>query len=87
MDPQQGEVRRLRDPRGGDLHAVFQTPGLLGISQVNRHGEPQPLRGHARGVRPGPVPAEPDDLSAGLGTPVDLPEDDDRQRLRTRRMA
>lgn len=82
MDHAQRQMRRLGDPGGGDVHEVFQTPGLFGIPDVPRNLAPQTIRGYEGRVRQVHVTAAQDDMGAGLRVPVRLRHDDDMQRLR-----
>jgi transposase len=43
IDPKQRQVRRIRDPRGGDVHEVFQAPVLFSISKVKLNLAPQTM--------------------------------------------
>jgi hypothetical protein len=78
----QRQMRRMRDPRRGDVHAVFSAPVRWSIPEVPLHVAPQPLRVHAWGRRQVPVTAPQDDLGAGGGAQGGLGEEDDLQRVR-----
>ena len=82
IDHKQGQIRRIRDACGGDIHEVFQAPVLFGISKVKLDLEPQTVIVHEGGVRQGQVTAEQHDMGPGLGTQVGLGDDDDIQGLR-----
>src|SRR5215510_9172714 len=52
IDHEQGQIRRIRDSCGGDIHKVFQAPVLFSISKINYHPqsgwfEDAPLKGGA----------------------------------------
>src|SRR5256884_9813479 len=49
------QIRRIRDPGGGHVHEVFQTPVLFGIPKVKLDLEPQPIIVHEWRVRQGQV--------------------------------
>ena len=57
IDHAQRHMRRLGDPGGGDVHAVFQAPGLFGLSKVQLNVAPQTILVHERRVRQGQVTA------------------------------
>ena len=38
IDHEQREIRRIRDPSGGEIHEVFQAPVLFGITEVQLNG-------------------------------------------------
>src|SRR5215510_9237718 len=82
IDHEQGQIRRIRNSRGGDIHEVFQTPVLFGISKVKLDLEPQTVIVHEGSIRQGQVTAEQYAMGAGLGTYVGLGDDDDIQGLR-----
>ena len=77
----------LRDPGRGDVQAVCQPPGLLGVSQGPRHGASSAILGHE--PRGGAVrsTAAAHNMRACLGTPGGLRQDDDRQGVRARLVA
>ena len=43
IDHEQGQIRRIRDSRGGNIHEVFQAPILFGIPEVKLDLEPQAI--------------------------------------------
>ena len=81
IDHEQRHIRRIGDPGGGEVHEVFETPVLLGISEVKLNVKPQALVVHKRRIGQGQVTAEQEDMGADLGTQVGLDDDDDMQRL------
>ena len=87
MDHEQRPLRRLADPGRGDVHAVFQAPGLFGISKVQLPWEPQPVIVDEGRVGQVHVTAEQHDISAGVGGQVGRGEDDAMQRLWARFVA
>ncbi len=58
MDHDQGQIRRIRDSRGRDIHEVFQAPVLFGIPKVKLDLEPQPIIVYEWCIRQGQVTAE-----------------------------
>ncbi len=84
MDHAQGQMRRMRDSRGSDMHEVFQAPVLFGTPKVKLDWEPQPIIVYEWCIRQGPVTAAQHDRSPGLGAHGGLGEDDDRQWVRKR---
>ena len=40
IDHEQGQIRRMGDPGGGDVHEVFHAPVLFGISKVKLNLKP-----------------------------------------------
>ena len=81
MDHEQRQMRRIRDPDGGDVHEVFQAPVLFGIPEVKLDVEPSTIIVHEWRLRQVQVTAKQDDMGAGVGAQVGLGEDDDMQRL------
>jgi hypothetical protein len=81
IDHEQRQIRRIGDPGGGDVHAVFQAPGLCGITEVQLNLAPPPIIVYEGRVRQGHVTAEQDDMGTGLCVQVRLRNDDDMQRL------
>ena len=70
-------MRRIRDPRRGDVHEVFQAPVLFSIPEVKLNLEPQAIVVHEgrRGQRQ--VTAAQDDMGVGLRLHGGLDDDDD----------
>ena len=81
-DHEQGQIRRICDSRGGDIHKVFQASVLFSISKVKLDLEPQTVIVHEWGERQGQVTAEQHDMGTGLGAQVGLGDNDDIQGLR-----
>ncbi len=86
IDHAQRQMRRLGHPGRGDVHEVFQAPGLFGIPEVPRDVEPQTIIVPEECGGQGHVTAEQDDMDPGLGAQGRLAEEDDLQGLRTRRV-
>src|SRR5215475_14804776 len=82
IDHEQGQIRRIGDPCGGDVHEVFQAPVLFGIPKVKLNLEPQAIIVHEVGIGEVRVTTEQDDMSPRLGAKIGLGDDDDIQRLR-----
>ena len=81
IDHEQREIRRMRDPSGGEIHEVFQAPVLFGLPEVQLDLEPQAVIVHEWCVGQIQVTAAQDDVGLGLGAQVGLGEDDDIHRL------
>jgi hypothetical protein len=79
---EQGQIRRIRDSRGSDIHEVFQAPVLFSISKVKLDLEPRAIIVHEGCVRQGQVTAKQNDMGTGLGAQVGLGDDDDMQGVR-----
>src|SRR5262249_33565192 len=82
IDHEQGQIRRIRDSRGGDIHEVFQAPVLFSVSKVKLDLEPQTVIVHEWCVCQGQITTEQNDVGTGLGAQVSLDDDDDIQWLR-----
>jgi hypothetical protein len=68
IDHEQRQMRRLRAPRRGDVHEVFQAPVLFGITEVQLDLEPQAIRVHEGRSGQCLVTAEQDDMGLGRRT-------------------
>lgn len=81
MDHAQREMRCLGDACGGDVHEVFQAPGLFGIPNVTLALETQALVVPQRVVGALLVAAEQKNMPPGVGVQVHRDDDDDIQRV------
>ena len=82
IDHKQRQVRRIGDPGGGDMHKVFQPPGLFGVPKVKLDLAPSAVVVHEGSRGPWQITAEQDSMRLGLGTQIGLDHDDDIQRMR-----
>jgi hypothetical protein len=80
LDHAQRPVRRLGDACGGDVHDVFQTPVLCGVTTVALDREAQAVVVPQRVVGELWGTAEPDHMGLGVRVPVRLDADDTVQR-------
>jgi hypothetical protein len=77
MDHEQRQICRIRDAGGGNVHAVFEPPGLFGVPEVKLQLEPQGLVVDQQRVGQCPITAEQDDMGVGVGAQIGLHEDHD----------
>ena len=82
IDHEQGQIRRIRDARGGDIHEVFQAPGLLSVSQVHLALAAQTIIVHKGCRREGQGTAAQHDMGTGFGAHVRRDAADDMQGVR-----
>ncbi len=80
-DHAERQMRRIGDPRRGDMHAVFHAPGRCGSPEVQRDVAPHAIVVHAgrSGQRQGT--AAQDARGWGLRMPGGLDDDDDMERV------
>ena len=81
IDHEQRQVGRIGDASGGDVHEVFQTPVLFGVTEVELDLEAQAVVVPQRVVGELQVTAEQDDMCLGLRVQIRLDDDDHVQRL------
>ena len=81
IDHAQREIRRMRDPSGGEVHEVFQAPVLFGLQEVQLDLAPQAVIVHELCGGQCQVTAAQEDMGLGLGAQVGLGEEDDMPRL------
>ena len=81
-DHAQGQMCRMRNACGSDMHAVFQAPGLLSVSQVHLALAAQTIIVHKGCRREGQGTAAQHDMGTGLGAHVRRDAADDMQGVR-----